>query len=596
MGDIVKIFADIGEIYQKDEKRLKNEAYKYDAIKAYLCDIETKQIEPNLNINKDDLIICRFGVGANSGNLFPNSQFLSKEVNKDEAKFIKGVLRSVSNLLSFFEPSDIEKDSILSILSSINEGYFADIIDEIKGLDEIKKEKGKKVATFFSLSYKGKPVSAYFKQIFENHISIKEQKSSYGYDILTNEKGIGGDANLAFCSVNEMPTNMKNLKIKLLPISAASAHKIRVGFLAVDKYLSHMLFYADKIGYYMAILPTVLAKDKTVFEKVIEKIRRIEKSNIEKIESGEYSINRFLEKVAKEESGMPVLNTILFYSKSNASINMLLQIDDVLPSFIANTSKQMSNFDISAFSPHNNQNVIFVEKLFNNKIEVIKFLLSRNKFDTDIMINKYYRLLYNGKNFINWASCFNGFRIQYGIDTIKRYQMLFNKLNILTKKIIFQKEFSVEEVEKIKDMKKEEIIKFLLNSTDFIKEDDVLNSAYLLGMMSAGLVNWQYALYKGTAFEKWLNNSGAITKESLDRIYAKSSCVYKTLKDVAGNDNKTIQYIDYCLLERLPKAIMSKEPKKNSYLTIAFAMGGRDFNIFLKNSNTKTNKQQGDEE
>lgn len=596
MGDIVKIFADIGEIYQKDEKRLKNEAYKYDVIKVYLCDIETKRIEPNLNISKDDLIICRFGVGANSGNLFPNSQFLSKEVNKDEAKFIKGVLRSVSNLLSFFEPNNIENDAILSILSSINEEYFADIIDEIKGLDELKKEKGKKVATFFSLSYKGKPVSAYFKQIFENHISVKEQKSSYGYDILTNEKGIGGDANLAFCSVNEMPANMKNLKIKLLPISAASAHKIRVGFLAVDKYLSHMLFYADKIGYYMAILPTVLAKDKTVFEKVIEKIRRIEKSNIEKIESGEYSINRFLEKVAKEESGMPVLNTILFYSKSNASINMLLQIDDVLPSFIANTSKQMSNFDISAFSPHNNQNVIFVEKLFNNKIEVIKFLLSRNKFDTDIMINKYYRLLYNGKNFINWASCFNGFRIQYGIDTIKRYQMLFNKLNILTKKIIFQKEFSVEEVEKIKDMKKEEIIKFLLNSTDFIKEDDVLNSAYLLGMMSAGLVNWQYALYKGTAFEKWLNNSGAITKESLDRIYAKSSCVYKTLKDVAGNDNKTIQYIDYCLLERLPKAIMSKEPKKNSYLTIAFAMGGRDFNIFLKNSNTKTNKQQGDEE
>ena len=575
MGDIVKIFADIGEIYQKDEKRLKNEAYKYNAIKAYLCDIETKQIEPNLNISKDDLIICRFGVGANSGNLFPNSQFLSKEVNKDEAKFIKGVLRSVSNLLSFFEPSDIEKDAILSILPSINEGYFADIIDEIKSLDELKKEKGKKVATFFSLSYKGKPVSAYFKQIFENHISIKEQKSSYGYDILTNEKGIGGDANLAFCSVNEMPTNMKNLKIKLLPISAASAHKIRVGFLAVDKYLSHMLFYADKIGYYMAILPTVLAKDKTVFEKVIEKIRRIEKSNIEKIESGEYSINRFLEKVAKEESGMPVLNTILFYSKSNASINMLLQIDDVLPSFIANTSKQMSNFDISAFSPHNNQNVIFVEKLFNNKIEVIKFLLSRNKFDTDIMINKYYRLLYNGKNFINWASCFNGFRIQYGIDTIKRYQMLFNKLNILTKKIIFQKEFSVEEVEKIKDMKKEEIIKFLLNSTDFIKEDDVLNSAYLLGMMSAGLVNWQYALYKGTAFEKWLNNSGAITKESLDRIYAKSSCVYKTLKDVAGNDNKTIQYIDYA--GKTTKGHNVKRAKKEFLFNYSICYGRAGF-------------------
>ena len=586
MGDIVKIFADIGEIYQKDEKRLKNEAYKYDTIKVYLCDIETKRIEPNLNISKDDLIICRASIGTNSGSLFPNYPYSS-----DTKKIIQEILRGNKNLLKFFQSNEIKEKHILSILSSIDEEFFSELIDEIKGLDELKNGKGKKVATFFSLSYKGKPVSAYFKQIFENHISIKEQKLSYGYDILTNEKGIGGDANLAFCSVNEMPDNMKNLKIKLLPISAASAHKIRVGFLAVDKYLSHMLFYANKISYYMAILPTVLTKDKMIFEKVIEKISRIEKSNIEKIEGGEYSINRFLEKVAEEEGRMPVLNTILFYSKSNASINMLLQIDDVLPSFISNTSEQMSNFDISAFSPHNNQNVIFVEKLFNNKIEVIKFLLSRNKFDTDIMINKYHRLLYNGKSFINWTSCFNGFRIQYGIDAIKRYQILFNKLNILTEKIIFQKEFSVEEIEKIKDMKKEEIIKFLLNSTDFIKEDNVLNSAYLLGMLSAGLINWQYALYKGTAFEKWLNNSGTITKESLDRIYAKSTYVYKTLKDIAGNDNKTIQYIDYCLLESLPKAIMSKELKKNSYLTIAFAMGGRDFNIFLKNSNTKTNKQ-----
>ena len=586
MGDIVKIFADIGEIYQKDEKRLKNEAYKYDTIKVYLCDIETKRIEPNLNISEDDLIICRASIGTNSGSLFPNYPYSS-----DTKKIIQEILRGNKNLLKFFQSNEIKEKHILSILSSIDEEFFSELIDEIKGLDELKNGKGKKVATFFSLSYKGKPVSAYFKQIFENHISIKEQKLSYGYDILTNEKGIGGDANLAFCSVNEMPDNMKNLKIKLLPISAASAHKIRVGFLAVDKYLSHMLFYANKISYYMAILPTVLTKDKMIFEKVIEKISRIEKSNIEKIEGGEYSINRFLEKVAEEEGRMPVLNTILFYSKSNASINMLLQIDDVLPSFISNTSEQMSNFDISAFSPHNNQNVIFVEKLFNNKIEVIKFLLSRNKFDTDIMINKYHRLLYNGKSFINWTSCFNGFRIQYGIDAIKRYQILFNKLNILTEKIIFQKEFSVEEIEKIKDMKKEEIIKFLLNSTDFIKEDNVLNSAYLLGMLSAGLINWQYALYKGTAFEKWLNNSGTITKESLDRIYAKSTYVYKTLKDIAGNDNKTIQYIDYCLLESLPKAIMSKELKKNSYLTIAFAMGGRDFNIFLKNSNTKTNKQ-----
>ena len=168
MGDIVKIFADIGEIYQKDEKRLKNEAYKYDAIKAYLCDIETKRIEPNLNISKDDLIICRASTGTNSGSLFPNYPYSS-----DPKKVIREILKGTKNLLKFFQPNEIKEKHILSILSSIDEEFFSELIDEIKDLDEIKKEKGKKVATFFSLSYKGKPGSAYFKQIFENHISAR---------------------------------------------------------------------------------------------------------------------------------------------------------------------------------------------------------------------------------------------------------------------------------------------------------------------------------------------------------------------------------------------------------------------------------------
>ena len=271
MADIVKILADIDEVYEKEELKLKNGAHKYDKIKVYLCDIATKQIEPNLNISKDDLIICRFGVGANSGNLFPNSQFLSKDINKDEAKFIRGILKSISNLLSFFEPSIVEKDAILSILSSINEEYFAGIIDEIKGLDELKNEKGKKVATFFSLSYDGKPVSAYFKQIFENHISVKEQKPSYGYDILTNKNGIGGDANLAFCSVNEMPANMQFIKSKLLPLNAISAKKVENGFKAIKDKLSHN-FYGMK----MAILPTILSSSVNLEEivKILERLQR----------------------------------------------------------------------------------------------------------------------------------------------------------------------------------------------------------------------------------------------------------------------------------------------------------------------------------
>nr|WP_314392207.1 TM1802 family CRISPR-associated protein [uncultured Campylobacter sp.] len=582
MGDIVKIFADIGEVYQKDEKRLKNEAYKYDTIKAYLCDIETKRIEPNLNISKDDLIICRFGVGANSGNLFPNSQFLSKEVNKDEAKFIKGILRSVSNLLSFFEPSDIEKDAILPILSSINEEYFADIIDEIKGLDELKKEKGKKVATFFSLSYKGKPVSAYFKQIFENRISLKEQKSSYGYDILTNEKGIGGDANLAFCSVNELPANMQFIKSKLLPLSAVSAKKVENGFKAIKDKLSHN-FYGMK----MAILPTIL--DSSVnLEEIVKILEETSKSDMKNIEMAEeaISINSYLEIAAKKQENLPVLNTILFYTQSNSAIDLKLAIDDVLPSFISHISKLMDNFDIKAFYEKNSgtDETIYLQNLFEDRLSVMSFLLSRNKFDLEIMIERYSDLIYYGsvnKSYakkLEWSKYFNDFYKERTFENIAKYQNFFNEIDVLNKKLVFQKECDLENL-----TDKKEIIKELIKNSEFLNQNDALISAYLLGMLSAALINWQFGVNGGVSFSNWLNDCGSISRENLERIWTKCDEMIRKLKAASGKPNSNVENIKECLIEILPQ-VFSKEGKivKSSHTTLAFAMGGSDYRKFLK--------------
>lgn len=584
MGDIVKIFADIGEIYQKDEKRLKNEAYKYDAIKAYLCDIETKRIEPNLNISKDDLIICRFGVGANSGNLFPNSQFLSKEVNKDEAKFIKSLLRSVSNLLSFFEPSNIEKDAILSILSNINEEYFADIIDEIKDLDELKKEKGKKVATFFSLSYKGKPVSAYFKQIFENHISVKEQKSSYGYDILTNEKGIGGDANLAFCSVNEMPANMQFIKSKLLPLNAVNAKKVENGFKAIKDKLSHN-FYGMK----MAVLPTILGSSVNLEEivKILEETSKSDMKNIEMAEEA-ISINSYLEIAAKKQENLPVLNTILFYTQSNAAIDLKLAIDDVLPSFISHISKLMDNFDIKAFYEKNGNTdkMIYLQNLFEDRLSVMSFLLSRNKFDLEIMMERYSDLIYYGsvnKSYakkLEWSKYFNDFYKERTFENIAKYQNFFNEIDVLNKKLVFQKECDLENL-----TDKKELIKELIKNSEFLNQDSTLISAYLLGMLSAALINWQFGVNGGVSFSNWLDNYGSINKESLERIWTKCDEMIRRLKGASGKPNSNVENIKECLIEILPQAFFEKragKTVKSSYITLAFAMGGSDYRKFLK--------------
>ena len=64
-------------------------------------------------------------------------------------------------------------------------------------------EKGK-FTTYFSLAYKEKPISAYFKKIYEEHLNKSDVKTVYGYDIITNEQGVGGDASL--------PLPMKRLR------------------------------------------------------------------------------------------------------------------------------------------------------------------------------------------------------------------------------------------------------------------------------------------------------------------------------------------------------------------------------------------------
>lgn len=584
MADIVKILADIGEVYEKEELKLKNGAHKYDKIKVYLCDIVTKQIEPNLNISKDDLIICRFGVGANSGNLFPNSQFLSKEINKDEAKFIRGILKSISNLLSLFEPSIIEKDTILSILSSINEEYFVGIIDEIKGLDELKNEKGKKVATFFSLSYDRKPVSAYFKQIFENHISVKEQKSSYGYDILTNEKGIGGDANLAFCSVNEMPTNMQFIKSKLLPLSANSAKKVENGFKAIKDKLSHN-FYGMK----MAILPTILSSSVNL-EEIVKILEETSKSDIKNIEIAEeaikFSIDYYLEATAKKQENLPVLNTILFYTQSNAAIDLKLAIDDVLPSFISRISNLMSRFNIKAFYEKNSgtDETIYMQNLFESRLSVMNFLLSRNKFDLEIMIEKYSDLIYYGsvnKSYtkkLEWSKYFNDFYKERKFENIAKYQNFFNETNVLNKKLVFQKECDLENL-----TDKKELIKELIKNSEFLNQNYALISAYLLGMLSAALINWQLGVNGGVSFSNWLNDCGSISMENLERIWTKCDEIIRKLKAASGKPNSNIENIKECLIEILPQ-VFSNERKivKTSHTTLAFAMGGSDYRKFIK--------------
>ena len=578
MGDIITTFAKIGSYYLEDEKRVKNKAYAYKSIKVYLLDIENKSIEPSVNIPYEDLIITRFGVGANSGNLFPNLPYEPKDVRKDFDKFVRGILKANKNLLSYFTEDEINENEILTILSSMDSTFFDDVKESLQNLGKYQ-EKGK-VATYLSFSYHKRPVSAYFKNIYEQHLNKSEKSTLKGFDIITNEQGVGGDANLAFCSVNELPTKLKSVKHRLLPLSHQSAKKVKIGFDAMDKMLSHNFY-----GLKLAIMPTLLSDNEKLYATILEILEKSAKGKISEVKESENYINSFIESVAQSEQSLPVLNTILFYNKSNAAVDVLLQIDDVLPSFITHIAKSMERHNIKAFKEKDSnggEETIYLQNLFDDRLEIMNLLLSSQKIDVDVFTEKFSQLIYWGninKKYaypVDWSKYFNGYYYHRSINAINRYVQLFSEINKFKKSFILQKECEVSEREN-----KQEIIEKLMQNSPFL-ENDILKSAYLLGMLSSAIMNWQYGVSGSDSYNRWLNSSGIISKDSLPRIWKKAEETVRKLNATSGKGNKTVNTIMEMVIEQAPQAFVSEEIVKSAYVSLAFAMGGSDYTKHIK--------------
>lgn len=589
MGDIIKTLSTIGTHYLEDEKRVKNKAFEYTKIKVYLCDIETKEIEVSLNIKNEDLIITRFGVGANSGNLFPNMFFEPKNVKKEFDKFKRGTLKANKNLLSYFSEEEIENNKILKALNSIDESFFSNE-EEIQGLSKYEKTKGEKgkFTTYFSLAYDGKPISAHFKEVYEEHLNKSDDKRLYGYDIVTNQEGVGSDASLAFCSVNELPKPLQSIKPRLLPLSFMSAKKVKIGFDATDKMLSHNFY-----GLKMAIMPTVLSRDESIYAEVLEILESSSKGRISEIEESEININEYLEDIANGEKNLPVLNTILFYNKNNSAIDVLLQIDDVLPSYISHISDRMGFYNIKAFKDKDrtdSEETIYLQKIIDDRLDIMSVLLSAKKISRDSLIEKFSVLIYWGNSnkkyasSVDWERYFNGYYRDRTIEVINRYAELFNAIKKVKEPFKLQKEIRLEEIKQSDSSKviQEKRVKNIDNSFEkslFIQKNEVLETAYWLGMFSHALINWQKGVNQSnsSSYAKWLNGSGTINQKSLDRIWQKAEEAFRKINSTSGSGNYVVGYIMEKVLESMPKMKMSHNSAKSSEVSLAFAMGGSDY-------------------
>nr|MCH9739344.1 TM1802 family CRISPR-associated protein [Campylobacterota bacterium] len=452
----------------------------------------------------------------------------------------------------------------------------------------VKGEKGK-VTTYFSLSYQDKPISAYFKNIYGKHLNSSDEATLRGYDIVDNRQGTGGDANLAFCSTNEMPTKMKPIKLKLLPLSFNSAKKVKIGFDVMDKMLSHNFY-----GLKMAIIPMLLSDD-IAYKEILEILENASKGKISEIEESETYINEYLEEVALNQKELPILNTILFYAKNNSAVDVLLQIDDVLPSYISHISDKLGNYNIKAFKNRDekspNEDTIYMHNLFSDRLEIMNVLLSPVKLEKDILVYKFAQLIYWGtmnKSYahpVDWSKYFNGYPHGRSIESVKKYLAFFNDTKKLKENFILQKEIELEE-----RATKTQKIETLLEKSEFLN-NEVLQSAYLLGMLSSALMNWQYGVSGNSSYAKWLNNSGAITKDSLDRIWKKCEETIRKLNSTSGKGNATVNEIKELVITATPKALLHSGIVKSSFVSLAFAMGGSDYTKYIKEEKKREDKK-----
>lgn len=604
MGDIITTLARIGTHYLEDEKRVKNKAYEYTRIKVYLFDITTKMIDVSQNIKNEDLIIARFGVGANSGNLFPNMFFEPKNIKKEYDKFVRGMLKANKNLLSYFDEEEIEKDEVLRALALVDVSYFDEESkkEEIQGLSKYEKAKGEKgkFSTYFALSYNNQPISSYFKSVYEKHLNKSDVKTLYGYDIINNQQGIGSDANLAFCSVNELPKKLQTIKPRLLPLSFANAKSVKIGFDATDKMLSHNFY-----GLKMAIMPTILSSDETLYAQVLDILEKSTKDKISEIEKSEAFLNLYLERIAKAEGTLPVLNTILFYNKNNASIDVLLQIDDVLPSYISHLSKMMKEYRIKAFKDKDikdSEETIYLQKIIDERLEIMNLLLSAKKIDRNALIDKFSQLIYWGNSNmkyaypVDWEKYFNGFYKDRKIKVIARYLSFFNSIDKVKEKFILQEEMDLEEIyendtTKEKQRKRAKNIDEAFIQSIFVQQNEILKTAYLLGMYSQALINWQKGVNQSnnSSYAKWLNGSRAINQNGLGRIWDKADQALHKIESTARSSNTTVNHIKEKLLEYMPQFMMSQKIVKSSEVSLAFAMGGSDYVKSIKEIKKKEN-------
>jgi hypothetical protein len=643
MSDIIKELATIGRIQEAEVLKTYNLYNDTDTkVKAYFIEVSNllkPECKPKQNISSADFVVARYQQSSSAkGNLYPN-------VPATHAKGVEGVLNAlVRGLKNFLEycptiyptcQKELAYQSMFWLLHYLEHPlhfckvpcicqpklptsytWFKDIAHLLS--KELTKISVKGEKPYVGLAFNRRCMSEIYPELFKRKIFDFHAEHIEGDDFLNTGVGFGGNPELNFMTVDQLPKHMHGIKSKLLPIGHSDATYIKNGFQFFEKQMAFNLYDPSagtnlKIG----VLPTVLAEheDKSVDDlyrtiyDIYAQLDMTDKKAHEKAELFEdneddliYTISE-VEEIAEYERNLPVINTFIIYEQSSSKRTMHGAIHDVLPSFILRQRELLHKYGLILFHIKDRKEPR-LSLLFEDYVETFEVFYSHAKLSVERLMSKLEKVMLYGiassaqagndyYPLINWGRLCNkksdNKQSNYE-ESIRSPDVLvgivgfLSEAGKLTHPLTLRKDNDMKWQPKESDSFESAVEQYLQNTLFLHRYENNtrLEAMYLLGMMSAALIRWQNGVMKHSSYGKWLNNVGVVDERQFFRVYTEFEKGYAKAKATSGRQSNCMIDALHEYFNAAYRPIEAYESQSLKEATLAFGFGVSDFKNIVK--------------
>jgi len=597
--DIIQELYKIGNTYKDNSKNEFNALKSYkDNISINIYGVELKsedmQLSPNSgnceSENFKDIVIARMQESSSAkGNLFPVNNLMGlfdKKALKIE-KFIKGLKTSVKNSEEVFLKSGIE-DEIISEIIELMKDFDYDKLFEvlINNSETISSNINAKSKSFLTFTYYGKFITYYLQELFDYKVAsnfIKDDSSVKREftHFLSNEVGVSATFDTPFTSQNELANNQQDwFKVKSIATSGFEAGMINLGYKIL---LNNFSFYWG--GIQTALIPITFnlnsEEQKQVYSMLAKRIS-LQKGTIETDSKIEHKLNAFIERFVDDIQKSPVLCSFLFYNQSNAKNDLLLQVDDVMPSYISKIAKILEKNNVNAIPQKGDKGKFYLTNLFNTNIEFFNFILSNEKMNRVKFLKTINELIiFGGKEKLHitqWDKYFNGYyshgtsRQTGGVYKVSKIFFELGKVDIK----IFKKENIVLD-KKYKEYGNDEFLSYIEERKENIEliNNNLSELSFYVGVLSSMIIRRQIVESSAgnSVLARWLGSRQIRNEVQLKTVVSKiKDSLIKINAFYKGGVGEKATLIN----EKVSELISSKLPQNinGDEINICFAIGG----------------------